>query len=185
MTDFSTLPAERVSLFAKLLRINWPVMLLIAAIACIGFVTLYSVAGGGFDPWAKRQMIRFGVGFAGMIIAAMIDIKYWRMAAAPFYLFSIGLLVAVEFIGEVGMGAQRWIDLGFFQLQPSEVMKISLVMALARYYDWLEPGKVNRLLWVALALILIAIPAALPAPPGGSARSSAPPAAACGTVRRR
>ncbi len=161
MTDFSTIPGERLSLFGKLLRINWPVTLLIAAIACVGFVTLYSVAGGGFDPWAKRQMIRFGVGFAGMIVAAMIDIRYWRMAAAPFYILSIGLLIAVEFMGSIGMGAQRWIDLGPVQLQPSEVMKISLVMALARYYDWLDPGKVNRPLWVALALLLIAVPAAL------------------------
>ena len=66
-------------------------------------------------------------------------------------------VVAVDFMGLVGMGAQRWIDLGPVQLQPSEVMKISLVIALARYYDWLEPGKVNRPLWVGLALALIAI----------------------------
>ena len=161
MTDFATNSGDQTSLLGKLLRINWPVTLLIAVIACVGFLTLYSVAGGGFDPWAKRQMVRFGVGFTGMIIAAMIDIRYWRMAAAPFYLISIGLLVAVEFVGTVGMGAQRWIELGPIQLQPSEVMKIALVMALARYYDWLEPGKVNRPLWVLLALVLIAIPAAL------------------------
>ncbi len=161
MTDFSTVHGDRDSALSKLLRINWPVTLLIVAIAGVGFVTLYSVAGGGFDPWAKRQMVRFGVGFAGMILAAMIDIRYWRMAAAPFYVISIGLLIAVEFVGSIGMGAQRWIDLGPVQIQPSEVMKISLVMALARYYDWVEPGKVNRPLWVLLALILIAVPAAL------------------------
>jgi len=161
MADYSYRPDERLSLFGKLLRINWPVALLIAAICSVGFLTLYSVAGGDFEPWAKRQMIRFGVGFAGMIVAALVDIRYWRMAAMPFYVFSVLLLVAVDFMGLVGMGAQRWIDLGPVQLQPSEVMKISLVMALARYYDWLEPGKVNRPLWVLPALLLIAIPSAL------------------------
>jgi len=161
MTDYSTYHDDRVGLFGKLFRLNWPIILLVSAIACIGFLTLYSVAGGGFDPWAKRQMVRFGVGFAGMIIAAMVDIRYWRMAAAPFYVVSVLLLVAVDVMGSIGMGAQRWIDLGPVQLQPSEVMKISLVMALARYYDWLDPGKVNRPLWVGLALLLIAVPAAL------------------------
>jgi rod shape determining protein RodA len=76
-------------------------------------------------------------------------------------LVSLGLLVAVDVMGIIGMGAQRWIDIGPIQVQPSEMMKIALVMALASYYAWLDPAKVSRPLWVALPLVLILMPVGL------------------------
>ena len=106
----------------KLLEINWGFVLIVCLIAGIGFVLLYSVAGGSFEPWATRQMSRFAVGFAIMLAVATIDIRVWMSLAYPSYAVALFLLVLVEFFGQIGMGAQRWINLGFFQLQPSELM---------------------------------------------------------------
>lgn len=157
----ATVPRERLGLLRKVLRLNWPLVLLIGAIACFGFLMLYSVAGGALDPWASRQMTRFAAGIMLMLIVGLIDIRFFRALSPLAYAGTLGLLVAVEFVGESGMGATRWIDLGPVQLQPSELMKIALVMMLARYYDWLDAGRVSHPLWLIPPLILIALPTLL------------------------
>jgi rod shape determining protein RodA len=145
----------------KVLYMNWPLVILLTAVASVGFLMLTSVAGGNFGRWAEPQMIRFGLGLAAMFIVAMVPIWFWRNVAALAYGVSILLLLLVEFFGVVGMGAQRWIDLGFMRLQPSEVTKITLVMVLAAYYDWLDVKKVSRPLWVVIPVLLILLPTAL------------------------
>ncbi|MEM9435861.1 MAG: rod shape-determining protein RodA [Pseudomonadota bacterium] len=142
----------------KVLALNWAVIVLVCAIAGVGFVMLYSVAGGNLDRWAEPQMQRFAMGITGMFIIAMVPIWFWRNMSAMAYLLSVVLLVIVEVAGVTGMGAQRWIDLGFMRLQPSELMKVTLVMFLAAYYDWLPLHKTSRPLWVILPVILILIP---------------------------
>ncbi len=145
----------------KVLYLNWPLALLLVAVASIGFLMLYSVAGGNIERWAEPQMKRFGAGFFAMIVVAMVPIWFWRNVSAVAYTISLILLLAVELFGEVGMGAQRWINLGFMRLQPSELMKITLVMLLAAYYDWLPLKKISHLLWVAIPVGLIMLPTAL------------------------
>ena len=145
----------------KILYVNWALVLLTAACASVGFLMLYSVAGGNIDRWAQPQMIRFAMGMVAMFIVAMVPIWFWRNMAGLAYLASIALLVFVEFFGVTGMGAQRWIDLGFMRLQPSEVTKITLVMILAAYYDWLPLNKVSHPLWVLVPVAIILIPTAL------------------------
>ncbi|MFT6444007.1 cell elongation-specific peptidoglycan biosynthesis regulator RodA [Sulfitobacter pontiacus] len=147
--------------FAKILHLNWPLTILLAAVSGVGFLMLYSVAGGSFTPWAEPQMKRFALGIALMIAAGMVPIWLWRNLAGVAYFGTVILLIAVELFGAVGMGAQRWIELGSFRLQPSELMKITLVMMLAAYYDWLPPKKTSRPLWVLLPVLLILIPTAL------------------------
>ena len=146
---------------SKALRLNWPLVVLLSATACVGFVTLYSVAGGSLSPWAEPQMIRFVMGLTVMFAVAMVPIHVWRGVSALAYGGTLALLVAVEFIGDVGMGAQRWIDLGVIRLQPSELMKITLVMLLAAYYDWLGTVRVSRPQWVVPPVILTLVPVAL------------------------
>lgn len=145
----------------KILYLNWPLILLLTAAAGIGFLMLYSVAGGNLRPYAWAQMIRFAMGMTAMFIVAMIPIWFWRNMAAVAYGLSVLLLVFVELFGTVGMGAQRWIDLGFMRLQPSELTKITVVMLLAAYYDMLPVTKVSRPLWVMVPLLLILVPVAL------------------------
>lgn len=152
---------QRLSLGQKILRFNWALVLLVSAIASLGFLMLYSVAGGSLEPWAGRQMTRFGAGLILMTIVALIDIRVWRWASPMAYLGALGLLVAVEFIGQTGMGAQRWLRVGPLTIQPSELMKIALVMALARYYAWLGPARVSRPLWLLPPLGMTALPAVM------------------------
>jgi rod shape determining protein RodA len=142
----------------KILYLNWPIILLIIAIASVGFLMLYSVAGGSFTPWVEPQVKRFAVGLVAMIAVAMVPIWFWRNMAALAYLVSLVLLLLVEFIGVSGMGAQRWIDLGFMRLQPSELAKITLVMFLAAYYDWLPMKKVSHPFWVAVPVFFVMLP---------------------------
>jgi rod shape determining protein RodA len=143
---------------SKILHVNWVLALLLAAAASIGFLMLYSVAGGSFSPWAEPQMKRFAVGFVMMLVVAMVPIWFWRNMSVLAFLASVLLLVAVEVAGDVGMGAQRWIDLGFMRLQPSELTKITLVMVLAAYYDWLDVDKVSRPLWVLIPVLIVLLP---------------------------
>ncbi|MDT0681775.1 rod shape-determining protein RodA [Roseicyclus sp. F158] len=145
----------------KVLYLNWALIVLLTAVASTGFLMLYSVAGGSFRPWAEPQMERFAMGMTAMFIVAMVPIFFWRNVAALAYAISIALLVGVELFGTTGMGATRWIDLGFVRLQPSELTKITLVMLLAAYYDWLDINKVSRPLWVLVPLLLVLIPTAL------------------------
>jgi rod shape determining protein RodA len=145
----------------KILFMNWPLVVLVTAVASVGFLMLYSIAGGKLDTWARPQMERFGVGLVLMFIVAMIPIWFWRSMAGVAYLVAFILLLVVEFFGAVGMGAQRWIDLGFIRLQPSEMMKFTLVMVLAAYYDWLDPKRVSRPLFVLIPVLLIVVPTVL------------------------
>lgn len=145
----------------KVLWLNWGLILLICAVSGVGFVMLYSVAGGSMTPWVEPQMQRFGIGMAIMFVVAMVPIYFWRNVSALAYAFSILLLFYVEFFGAVGMGAQRWIDLGFMRLQPSELTKITLVMVLAAYYDWLDTKKTSSPVFVILPLALITLPVIL------------------------
>tara|TARA_R110002110_G_scaffold18457_10_gene77334 strand:+ start:6641 stop:7780 length:1140 start_codon:yes stop_codon:yes gene_type:complete len=147
--------------FRKILHLNWPLTLLLASVCGIGFLMLYSVAGGSFSPWAEPQMKRFGLGLGLMVIVAMIPIWLWRNLSGVAYGVSLVLLVAVALIGDERKGSQRWIDLGFIDLQPSELMKITLVMFLAAYYDWLPAKRVSRPFWVFLPLVIICVPTAL------------------------
>jgi rod shape determining protein RodA len=142
----------------KVLYLNWPLILLLVTVASFGFLMLYSVAGGSFTPWAEPQMKRFVLGMVVMLAVAMVPIWFWRNMAAVAYAISVLLLLLVEFIGVQGMGAQRWIDLGFMRLQPSELMKITLIMLLAAYYDWLPAKRISHPLWVLAPVLIILFP---------------------------
>jgi rod shape determining protein RodA len=144
--------------FRKILYLNWGLALLLISVAGVGFLMLYSVAGGSFTPWAEPQAKRFVLGLAVMMVIAMVPIWFWRNMAVVAYLTSIALLFAVDLFGVVGMGAQRWIDLGFMRLQPSELMKVTLVMLLAAYYDWLPSPKTSRPIWVLIPVLIILFP---------------------------
>jgi len=155
------LNSPEMTLGQKLAAVNWLMVLLLIAIACVGFAMLYSAANGSFSPWAYRQMVRFSVGLCVLLAVAMVDIRFWMRAAYLIYAGVLALLFGVEVMGEIGMGAQRWIDLGLFQLQPSELMKIAIVLALARYFHGLTWDEVGNPLNLFPPLLLVAMPAVL------------------------
>ncbi|MDZ5646206.1 rod shape-determining protein RodA [Nitrospirillum sp. BR 11828] len=159
--DMGLDPQSNMSLSEKLGQISWSLVLLITAVACIGFAMLYSAANGNFDPWATRQIMRFAVGAVIMLVVALIDIRIWLKFSYFLYGIAFFLLIVVEVMGHVGMGAQRWIDLGFMQLQPSELMKVTLVMALARYFHGASLEDTGRITFLIPALIMIVAPVCL------------------------
>lgn len=144
------------SILHALKYINWGLVFLIVLLASVGFTALYSAAGGSFDPWASRQMTRFCVFLCGMIGIAMVDVRFWYRMAYPFYFTCLFLLLVVDITGHIGMGAQRWIKIGFIQIQPSELMKIGVVLALAKYFHSMtrEDMKNVRVLLIGAAFLI-------------------------------
>lgn len=146
-------------LFQKLTRLNWGIFFLILVISAIGWGLLVSAAGGDVNLWASKQMIRFSVGIVIMLALALTDLRWWLHFSYVFYGIALVLLGGVEFLGFVGKGGQRWVDLYIIQLQPSELMKIALVMALARYFhSQPQPIPFHKLLF---PICLILLPVAL------------------------
>lgn len=153
--------SRRTSFFGRLQSVPPVFVLSIVALACVGFAALYSAAGGSWDPWARQQAIRFSVGFFGMLFVASLDLKWIYRVAYPFWFFCIALLVLVELAGVIGMGAQRWLSLGGLNLQPSDLTKVAVVLALARYYHTLQGNEVKRLKSLIVPGIITIVPVAL------------------------
>ncbi len=132
-------------MFSKLRDINWFLVLVVLFLSLFGFIMLYSAAGGSMQPWASKQLVRFIVAFFGMLIVASINIRFWYDSAYWFYFACLFGLLLVEILGSIGGGAQRWINLGFIRIQPSELMKVAVILALARYFHRLPLEQINRL----------------------------------------
>lgn len=147
--------------YEKFALVNWWLVLLIAVIATMGIAMQYSMANGHLWPWAAPQFIRFVIGVFILAGVALVDIRIWRALAYPAYAISFLLLIAVQLVGHTGLGAQRWIEIGPLQIQPSELMKISLVLALARYLHGLGLEDVSKPHRLLVAVIMIVLPAAL------------------------
>jgi rod shape determining protein RodA len=146
---------------SKLLRINWLYVLLLCALACTGYLALYSAAGGAPEPCAARHASRFAFGAVLMMTIALIDIRVIARLAWPAYFACLGLLVLVMRMGHVGKGAQRWIEFGGFQLQPSELMKIALVLVLAAWFHRAPWERIGNPLFLVPPVIVVAVPALL------------------------
>ena len=145
----------------KLRFLPWYVVVAMTTLVAIGIIVLYSAANGHFDPWASKQFSRFCVGFFIMLAIARGDPRFWYQYAYVVYGITLLLLIVVELIGFIGMGAQRWINLYFFQFQPSEMMKIALVLSLARYFHNVYPQHLNYPRTLIFPLLMILIPVAL------------------------
>ncbi len=157
----TTLRRAELSIAEKLQQVTWSLVLIICVVAGVGFAMLYSAGNGSFEPWALRQMMRFGVGLAVLILVALVDVRAYLRHAYAVYGVAFLLLVYVDVAGEIGMGAQRWIDLKVFQLQPSEVMKIALVLALARYFHRLSTDSVSNPLALVVPTAMVLAPVGL------------------------
>lgn len=145
----------------KLCKLSFWYILLIVILAGVGTLTLYSAANGNWNPWAMRHITRFGVAMLLMIGLAMVDIRYYYNGAYIFYFATLFLLVVVEITGHIGMGAQRWINLGLFKIQPSELMKVGMVLFLARYFSTTTLQSIRSVRGIIIPVIMTVIPVAL------------------------
>ena len=157
----ATLPGRPYSTGQKLLQLNWALLGIVGCIGGIGVAVLYSVGGGSFSPFAETHALRLLLGAALAIAITLLPLRLWLGLSYPAYIAALIALALIPLIGSEAMGARRWLRLGGWSMQPSELMKVALVIALARYYQWLPPEKVSRPLWVALPLAGIAAPVAL------------------------
>ena len=156
-----TRPGERERVVNKFGEIDWIFCLTLCLIAGAGAVMLFSIAGSSWTPWALPHLIRFGLFFAIMIVLSLVDLRVWFALAYPVYAAGLLMLVAVDLVGHTTMGAQRWLQLGPIQIQPSEIMKIGLVLALARFYHSVSGKSAQLSWWLLIPAVLILLPVGL------------------------
>jgi rod shape determining protein RodA len=152
---------SELTLAEKFRRLDWRLVLVLIGVAGVGTAALYSAGGMKPDPWAAKHATRFAIGLAMMLLVALVDLRVWMRLAYPAYVISVLLLVAVDVIGKGAMGAQRWLDLGPVQIQPSELMKIAAILALARYFHGLSREQVGRIAYVIPPVAAIIVPVGL------------------------
>ncbi|RAK60639.1 rod shape-determining protein RodA [Phenylobacterium hankyongense] len=156
-----TRPGERDRLIVKIGEIDWIFCLTLCLIAGAGAVMLFSIAGSSWTPWAAPHLIRFALFFAIMIVLSLVDLRVWFAMAYPVYAVGLVLLVLVDLVGRTSLGAQRWLQLGPIGIQPSEIMKIGLVLALARFYHGLSSKSATLSWWLLVPAALILLPVGL------------------------
>jgi len=157
----NSLTPPNLTIAQKLWQIPWFFVFLLCVVSGVGVAMLYSAANGNMEPWALQHMVRFAVSLLLMLIIAMIDVRVWMRYSYVLYFFTLMLLGLVEFFGSIGMGAQRWISLGYFSLQPSELMKVTMVLALARYFHSGSLEDYSRIQFLVLPLMLVIAPVLL------------------------
>ena len=156
-----TRPGERDRLVVKLTEIDWPFVLVMSLIAGAGGLMLFSIAGSSWTPWAAAHLVRYGLCLMLMLILAVVDVRVWFALAYPIYGAGVILLVLVDLVGQTRLGAQRWLGVGAFSFQPSEVMKIGIVLALARLYHGAPAGRARLSWWLLIPAGMIAVPVLL------------------------
>jgi rod shape determining protein RodA len=156
-----TRPGERDRLIVKLSEIDWLFVLVLCLIAGAGSLMLFSIAGSSWTPWAAAHATRFGICICILIALAMMDLRVWFMLAYPIYGLGVLLLIAVELVGDIRLGAQRWLSIGSFSFQPSEVIKIGIVLALARLYHGVSAERARLSWWLFIPALMIAVPVLL------------------------
>ncbi len=156
-----TRPGERARVSSMLPEIDWNLVLLVSAVAAIGVAMLYSAAGGAWKPWAFSTAARYGVCVAVMLALSLVGLRTWFALAYPIYGIAFLLLIAVMAVGHSALGAQRWLHVGPVGVQPSEVMKIGVVLALARFYQGLSARDATWSWKLIIPAGLILAPAAL------------------------
>ena len=149
------------SFVGRLMAMPWGLVLLLSVVAFVGCMALYSAGSGSLSPWALKHGVRYGMALGIMFALAMVDVRIWYKLAYPIYAVAVILLIIVDVMGHVGMGAQRWINLGFMKLQPSEIMKIASVLMMARYFHGARIENLRNPLFVLPPLAMVGLPVAL------------------------
>ena len=153
--------ARKINITNRILKLEWPLILLISGLAVFGFVILYSAAEGSLEPWALRQIIRFSFLLPMMLLLAIVDIKVWFRLSYFFYALALIAVILTEVMGVTAMGATRWLKIGFINIQPSEIMKLCMVFALARYFHSASIANVRSTIYLIPPLLMLAIPVLL------------------------
>lgn len=149
------------SLGERLRKMHWLILTLLCALAAIGVLMHFSVTDGSWTGRPVDHATRFGIILVFVIGISLLDSRIWIAIAYPLYLLALVLLIGVEVIGDTRLGAQRWLEIGPISLQPSELMKVAIVLALARYYQNMDPRRTGHMLPLLTPIVMIGLPTAL------------------------
>ena len=142
----------------KIFKINILFIFIISLLSLIGFAALYSAGSGNLEPWALKHIIRYGILLVMLVFISIIDLKYLYKYSYYIFLFFLLLLLSVEIIGTFGKGAERWIKIFGVSLQPSELIKVSIILVLARFYHDLKFEKIGKITNLIIPSFVILIP---------------------------
>lgn len=142
----------------KLSRFSWGLFVPMCMVLAISIVVLYSAGGGNWKPFALSQLMKIVLGFGVFFFAAFTNIKTWVKSAYVIYAIALIMIILVTFVGHTGMGAQRWLNLGFIHIQPSELIKIALVLALARYFAWFNSVELGQFKNYIAPMLMLMVP---------------------------
>ena len=150
--------ANMMTFSEKLSRFSWGLFVPMCMVLAISIVVLYSAGGGNWKPFALSQLMKIVLGFGVFFYAAFTNIKTWVKSAYLIYAVALIMIVLVTFVGHTGMGAQRWLNLGFIHIQPSELIKIALVLALARYFAWFNSVELGQFKNYIAPMLMLLVP---------------------------
>ena len=153
--------SQQSSIKDKVLSLDYPLVFLILLLGIISFFSMYSTEGGVFSYYTKNHIYRFCTFFIIFISLSFFNITFWYKTSYLFYIIILALLLSVDIFGVVASGSKRWINIFFFNLQPSELMKIVLLLFLARYYSKINSRDVNHVKTMFVPLIAIFVPVTL------------------------
>ena len=142
----------------KLSRFSWALFIPMCVVLLFSVVVLFSAGNGSWQPFALSQLLKICAGMGIFFIVAFSNIKTWIKSAYFIYAIALIMVVLVTFIGDVGMGAQRWLSLGFINIQPSEFIKIALVLALARYFAWQNSVELSQFKNYLVPVLMLLVP---------------------------
>jgi rod shape determining protein RodA len=136
-------------------------LFIVISISTFALLMLYSIGAGNFYPWCIKQFVRLLAGLVALFVAASTNISFWKKHACACYFLCVLMLVIVAIIGKVSMGAQRWLNLYFFNLQPSELMRIAMILVLAKYFSGYSIHDIKKPIHLLCSFILVALPIGL------------------------
>ena len=142
----------------KIRNLNYLIIFLVVLISFIGAAGLYSAADGSYEPWASKHLIRFYVFLIMAIVISMIDIKLIYKYSYLLFIMTLLLLISVEIIGVLGKGATRWIRVFGFSIQPSELVKITIILSLAKFYHDIKFENIKKITYLFFPFLILAIP---------------------------
>ena len=152
---------RNISFRDKIFSLDYQLIFLVLLLGVISFFAMYSTERGNFDYYTKSHVFRFAIFFTMFIMMPFMNIKFWYKSAYFFYFIILILLLGVDFFGITAQGSKRWISLFIFNLQPSELMKVALILFLARYYNKIPYNDVNRVKFMIIPTFALFIPFAL------------------------
>ena len=150
--------ANMMTFSEKLSRFSWGLFIPMCMVLTISIVVLYSAGGGNWRPFALSQLMKIILAFGVFFVAAFTNIKTWIKSAYLIYAVALIMIILVTFVGHTGMGAQRWLNLGFIHIQPSELIKIALVLALARYFAWFNSVELGQFRNYITPMLMLLVP---------------------------